>query len=659
MLVAMKQTSDLSHAVAPNSTIQSIDLAKSKTSLSLLSDDMEQPGQRNKIVMDSFNGVAKTTIGRGKEEKLAGQLLTFNIKEGERIPEKIDEGRLLLQLYNKQMRTLSADDAYEEKTALKLAMAETGSPRDFLARLGCRFQQMPGIRGGKSEFQRCHKRALLHLAQVRPTYDNRKLECYCLPLAMYFLIEEMVAEEEDETAKRLLVEAFKDTEGVIQALIIEMDKVDELMASMGSSRARLASAPLTAGVPVQVAETVDEVFENLGHLVDSFEGTNFVETTKFIKIHKKKHGHRKHYISFAHQRISNRHGGKDWKTGWGLPEFHPVLNTTVAWFTDLRSRTRHTGSDYTSSAGCKQVLFEIMPSELKEKIASLLDVTQGELEDAAPVEEDEDIQGSQSQAFPAFSQSQGSDTVRVCRQKDCGYQTQSSGEMDMHTECHPRCVHCGKQFLTDETLKEHMVEHATFTCDICQKDIECQHQASHMESHHRQDLFKQTLENGRVGRKPIKPSTPSSAPKVSTGYPVFLKINYSKIKAKNPHLSYKEVRSLVSVEWRALGKVEKQAYKTMGGSTEEEALLGHQQVQQQLLLQQVEQLQGQVQAQSQRLQGGGHVGQIYTSTSVNRFTPASDQGRITRCHICGKLHGGVQELNNHIAAEVIVIASSQ
>ena len=115
---------------------------------------------------------------------------------------------------------------------MKLAMAESGLPRDFLARLGCRFQQMPGR---KSEFQRCHKRALLHLAQVKPSYDVRKLECYALPLAMYFLIEEMVAEEEDETAKRLLVEAVKDTEGVIQALVSEMDKVDELTVTTGSS----------------------------------------------------------------------------------------------------------------------------------------------------------------------------------------------------------------------------------------------------------------------------------------------------------------------------------------------------------------------------------------------------------------------------------------
>ena len=67
VLIAMKQVSDGSHTLAPNSTIQSVNLAKSKTSLPILNDDMEHPGARNKIIMDSFNGVAKTTIGRGKE----------------------------------------------------------------------------------------------------------------------------------------------------------------------------------------------------------------------------------------------------------------------------------------------------------------------------------------------------------------------------------------------------------------------------------------------------------------------------------------------------------------------------------------------------------------------------------------------------------------
>ena len=167
----------------------------------------------------------------------------------------------------------------------------------------------------KSEFQRSHKKALLHLAQAKPGYDNRKLECYALPLAVYFLIEAMVEEEEDETAKRLLVEAFKDAESVIQGLMHEMAKVDELLESMGSSRSALISNTSFEVAPMRIAETREELLENLDAVLDSFEGTAMVEVTKFIKILPSS----KNYLSIAHNRLKNRAGGKAWKNGWGLP----------------------------------------------------------------------------------------------------------------------------------------------------------------------------------------------------------------------------------------------------------------------------------------------------------------------------------------------------
>ena len=64
VLIAMKQTSDASHAVAPNSTIQSIDLAKSQTSLALFCDDIESAAQRNKLVMET--GLKKESTVRCK-----------------------------------------------------------------------------------------------------------------------------------------------------------------------------------------------------------------------------------------------------------------------------------------------------------------------------------------------------------------------------------------------------------------------------------------------------------------------------------------------------------------------------------------------------------------------------------------------------------------
>ena len=48
-------------------------------------------------------------------------------------------------------------------------------------------------------------------------------------------------EEKDETAMRLLVEAFKDTESVILGLMYEMAKVVDLLVTVGSSRSALVA----------------------------------------------------------------------------------------------------------------------------------------------------------------------------------------------------------------------------------------------------------------------------------------------------------------------------------------------------------------------------------------------------------------------------------
>ena len=105
-------------------------------------------------------------------------------------------------------------------------------------------------------------------------------------------------------------------------------------------------------------------------------GAGIVEASKFVKVHKAIHGNQKWYLSLAHTRISDRAGGLAWKEGWGLPEIHPLLKNTVKPFTDKNSRTRHTGRDYTGPCGCKQILFELLPQELKAKVLGLVNMAE-------------------------------------------------------------------------------------------------------------------------------------------------------------------------------------------------------------------------------------------------------------------------------------------
>ena len=112
-------------------------------------------------------------------------------------------------------------------------------------------------------------------------------------------------------------------------------------------------------------------------------------------------------------------------------------------------------------------------------------------------------------------------------------------------ESHPRCLNCGTQFLTAEHLMTHMGEHETFNCHICKKDVEIGARRSHVESHHRDELFAQTLEKGRTVVR-ARASSKASAPKATVGYHLFLRINYPKLKEQNQHLNRNQITKLVS-----------------------------------------------------------------------------------------------------------------
>ena len=97
-LLAQKIFSDISHFLAPNSTPASINQGKSVSSMTWLIDDMESAAMRHQVLMDSYNGASKTTIGRGEEKKLGGQMMTLNFKNNEKLEEKLDEGRVFIHL---------------------------------------------------------------------------------------------------------------------------------------------------------------------------------------------------------------------------------------------------------------------------------------------------------------------------------------------------------------------------------------------------------------------------------------------------------------------------------------------------------------------------------------------------------------------------------
>ena len=102
--------------MAPGTSQASIELTKSLSSFPLLLDDVENLPMRHKLIMDSYNGASKTTIERGEEIKIAGQLISFNITPKERLLPKEDEGRTLLHHFVKgDLEEIEFDEAFDNQ----------------------------------------------------------------------------------------------------------------------------------------------------------------------------------------------------------------------------------------------------------------------------------------------------------------------------------------------------------------------------------------------------------------------------------------------------------------------------------------------------------------------------------------------------------------
>ena len=110
--LVLKTVSDSSHFLAQSSSEQSKNSLKANTSPPFAIDDIESITIEHKIILNSFNGATKTTIGQGKEKPLAGLILSKNYKDNEIMEEKDDEGWTFVQIYDKRIND-DIEDAYE------------------------------------------------------------------------------------------------------------------------------------------------------------------------------------------------------------------------------------------------------------------------------------------------------------------------------------------------------------------------------------------------------------------------------------------------------------------------------------------------------------------------------------------------------------------
>ena len=197
-----------------------------------------------------------------------------------------------------------------------------------------------------------------------------------------------------------------------------MDKVDILMQTMGSSRAVLPSySDLVEDIPEVVVMTREELEVKIVGLLETFNDCDMIEISKYVRIHTELHSSGQKMLSIAHNRLAKR--GRSWKD-FGFPKKHPDILEKVKTFTNMTSRTGMTGPA-TGSSMSRQISLSILSTELVRKIMSLLNMKESEVFEE---EEEEDVGPKEenplgSQDFPAYTQSQGSDTVRVRKSWRC------------------------------------------------------------------------------------------------------------------------------------------------------------------------------------------------------------------------------------------------
>ena len=400
--LVLKTVSDSSHFLAQSSSEQSVNSLKSKTSLPFAIDDIETKAVEHKIILSSFNGATKTTIGRGREKPLAGLILSKNFKENEVMEEKDDEGRTFVQIYDKKI-VADIEDAYEAEAEHADAMDDNVLCRDFFAKMSSKFLKN---RGEKSVFQEKHQAACGILAELKPGYGNRKIKCYALVLCSFLLIEEEVEEIASKEIQRMFVEVYKDRATFIKTIIQCFDKTDKLL----ENHIRRRVTQLEDDIPEKPLIAHDpEVTLTL--LLDLYEDKSFVEVTNVVKGFTKKNG--KQVIAVAHTKLKKAHPDlsktiKELKEAGKDNPSHEITSG-INTFTKPKAE-RHIGASNTESKTSIEISFDMLSEQLAKRIRDKynMPVENDNHDQTNDGENDEDLL-AQSKDYPGLFQFKGKD----------------------------------------------------------------------------------------------------------------------------------------------------------------------------------------------------------------------------------------------------------
>ena len=542
-------------------------------SSSLVYDDVEGDSGQNKLMVGSMNGASKFTKGEGEEQQLGGTVYTKNLKSGMKMPAKIIEGR-------NNWLLMERDSAYEDEEMGENCernfdhcneMSSNNMPRDFLARLTRYFIREENE--SLSFFQKAQLEACEIMSCRRPHWGKRKAKSASLFLSIFFLIEKEVAESGDSISKELFVEIFLSRDAFIDVLMKALNRVDEVEATM-SEGVPMELPNWTDDTPdvaseengsLEAKNTSDEINQTVQDTLQVISGLSVVDKSKYVKVFT----NNEPIIAIQHTKVKSLSK----ELGTKMPSFkaqkrnYPNFVTLKTETFTKMTASSSKGSSNTCPGFCTAVQIAKLSPETKTAITEVL----GFASDDISMDDSnlDDVEGMEvdplaSQDYPEFTQSQSTETLKVCEM--CSYKTRSKLEFTNHMQEHPKCIVCKKTFVDELTLNIHLEVHQTEQCVKCGVHIDKVSRKDHATSHEITDSYKNGLVAKTKGKKKKAATDPEAPDKPRlNSFHIYCRAFREAKKLEFPQLNMLGINSKLRDDWRNLSQTEKEAFKPNTG----------------------------------------------------------------------------------------------
>ena len=218
------------------------------------------------------------------------------------------------------------------------------------------------------------------------------------------------------------------------------------------------------------------------------------------------------------------------------------------------------GSANTGPGFCTAIPISRLSDASKAAITEVLGYLEVEVDVADTIEENVELDPTASQDYPEFSQTQSTETLKVC--EICSFTTRSKMEFNKHVTEHPKCVVYKQTFKDMFILNTHMEIHITDECPKCGLHIAKVSMKDHVASHEVTTSYKKSLASKPKKRKPqeSQDTAPPKQPRLNS-FHVYCRAFRETKKQQFPQLDMLGINQKLREDWHKLTPAEKEAFK--------------------------------------------------------------------------------------------------